>query len=458
MNLYTWQDTIIALSTPQGVSGIAVIRLSGEQAFEVINKIYHKKDLSLQNSHTAHVGYLEYQGEVLDEVVLTIFKNPTSYTGENMVEISCHGSPFVVENIIKTCVHIGARLALPGEFTQRAFINGKIDLTQAEAVADIIHAQSQAATRLALQNIRGHFSKDIATLREQLIQFTALLELELDFSEEDIEFVDRTQLKNLLENILQKVQQLSQSFGAGNAIKQGVKVAIIGKPNAGKSTLLNALLNEERVLVSDIAGTTRDAIEETIFIQGIRFRLIDTAGLRDTTDFLEGKAIERSQKIMQEADAILYIFDITQTSLQDIAQVEKEYPIIKEKKTLWVANKIDMATSLQKEIFAHLPNRLFISAKEKTDIENLKNMLLKTTIQYDLNTNDTIITNVRHYEALKKIEQQIGIIFEAFTDGKSADLITSDVNVILRYLSEITGQVSNKDILDYIFANFCIGK
>ncbi|MGL6022150.1 MAG: tRNA uridine-5-carboxymethylaminomethyl(34) synthesis GTPase MnmE, partial [Chitinophagaceae bacterium] len=348
-NLSTWEDTIIALSTPPGVSGIAVIRISGEKALEIINRLYHKKDLAQQSSHTAHVGYLEHEEEILDEVVLTIFKNPTSFTGENMVEISCHGSPFVIENIIKTCVQGGARVALPGEFTQRAFINGKIDLIQAEAVADIIHAQSQAAARLALQNIRGGFSKDIATLREQLIEVAALLELELDFSDEDVEFADRLQFHNLLQEILQKVQLLAQSFGAGNAIKQGVKVAIIGKPNAGKSTLLNALLNEDRVLVSDIEGTTRDTVEETIFIQGIKFLLIDTAGLRNTTDFLEAKAIERTQKIMHQADAILYIFDISKTSLQEIKQLEKEYPIIAQKNTLWVANKTDIATPLQKE-------------------------------------------------------------------------------------------------------------
>src|SRR5215218_5123179 len=322
LKLSGWNDTIVALATPPGIGAIGVIRLSGEKAIHIINALFPSKDLNEQSSHTLHVGFLKSKEKILDEAVVSIYKAPRSYTGENIIEISCHGSPFIHQQVIDACIQSGARLAKPGEFTQRAFLNGKLDLTQAEAVADLIASNTKASHKTALNNIRGGFSNALKDLREQLIKFSALIELELDFSQEDVEFADRTELKNLVNNAKVHTQQLLQSFKLGNVIKNGLSVAIIGKPNAGKSTLLNILLNEDRAIVSDIPGTTRDTIEEVINIDGILFRLIDTAGIRShSTDAIENFGIEKSLEKMKQADIVLYLFDVNETSPTELERM-----------------------------------------------------------------------------------------------------------------------------------------
>jgi tRNA modification GTPase len=453
-----WDDTIVALATPPGVGAIGVIRLSGTKSIDIINELFPSKDLRRQNSHTLHVGFIKEGNEDIDEVVVSIFKNPKSYTGEDVVEISCHGSPFVQQQVIQACIRKGARLAKAGEFTQRAFLNGKLDLTQAEAVADLISSNTAASQRTALHNIRGGFSEILKQLREDLIRFSALIELELDFSQEDVEFADRKQFYELIGNASIVTKQLLQSFQLGNVIKNGVSVAIIGKPNAGKSTLLNTLLNENRAIVSEIAGTTRDTIEEVINIDGILFRLIDTAGIREhSTDVIELIGIEKSLEKIKQSDEVIYIFDAnTETS----AEVQAAVTLLGEANPnyLLVGNKTDLLgleKALQKFSGEDI---LFISAKDKLHIGILKERLVDKVIQGNINSENTIITNARHYEALKEVDMSLTDIKAGLDNKISGDLLALDIRRCLHHISEITGDVSNEDVLDYIFSKFCIGK
>lgn len=451
-----WSDTIVAVATAPGVGAIAVIRISGERSFEIINELFPSKDLLAQPSHTMHVGVLKDGDDAIDEVVVSLYKGPRSFTGEDTIEISCHGSPFIQQQILEACVRKGARLARAGEFTQRAFLNGKLDLTQAEAVADIIASNTKASQRTALHNIRGGFSDDLKAIREQLLQFAALIELELDFATEDVEFADRTKFYDLIERSGVATQKLLQSFRLGNVIKNGVSVAIIGKPNAGKSTLLNSLLNEDRAIVSDIAGTTRDTIEETMNINGILFRLIDTAGIRShSTDTIENIGIEKSLQKMQSADIVLYLFDI-QTETTEMLREQTGSFDKAGIRYLLVANKYDNDQA------AHSLNIdqpvLFISAKQQKGIEELKTSLFNNTVQSEATTEDTIVTNARHYEALQQVNDSLSDIKNGLDNGLPGDLLALDIRRCLYYLGEITGEISNEDKLDYIFSKFCIGK
>src|SRR4051812_17617161 len=371
--LGSWNDTIVALATPQGIGAIGVVRVSGEQAIEIVDSLFPSKDLGSCLSHTLHVGLLKYKGVAIDQVVVSLFKSPASYTGEDVVEISAHGSPYILEKIIVSLTRAGARLAKPGEFTQRAFLNGKLDLTQAEAVADLIYSNTEMSRKHALRNIRGGFSSVLKVLRDQLLSFSALIELELDFSQEDVEFADRTQLVNLVNEVEKTTSDLLSSFELGNVIKHGVQVAIIGKPNAGKSTLLNALLNENRAIVSEIAGTTRDTIEEVLNIDGILFRLIDTAGIREhTQDVIENIGIERSLEKMQQADVVVYLFDVNEISVAALKSVANDLSS-KKLKYLLTGNKVDLINEEKaREKFSSLPGIIYISAKTSLHTELLK--------------------------------------------------------------------------------------
>jgi len=456
--MHSWNDTIVALATPPGIGAIGVIRLSGEKAIDIANELFPSKDLSREASHTIHVGFIKDGDTTLDEVVISLYKAPRSYTGENVVEISCHGSPFVQQQVINACIKHGARLAKAGEFTQRAFLTGKLDLTQAEAVADLIASNSAASQKAALHNIRGGFSEDLKALRERLIRFSALIELELDFSQEDVEFANRKDLYELIHDLNLSTTQLLNSFSLGNVIKNGVSVAIIGKPNAGKSTLLNSLLNENRAIVSDIPGTTRDTIEELINIDGILFRLIDTAGIREhTADSIESAGIERSLEKMKNADLVVYLFDAnnevpSQDDLSSTAQ-----PL--NSSTLFVLNKIDLyeGNDLRKK-WAAFPGLVMISARNHLHLETLKEKMVDTVLQGAINPENTIVTNARHFHALKEVQKSLTDIKAGLDNKLPGDLLALDIRRCLHYLGEITGEVSNEDMLGYIFSKFCIGK
>jgi tRNA modification GTPase len=452
-----WDDTIVALATPPGIGAIGVIRLSGADAVAIINGLFPSKDLAKQHSHTLHVGFLKDGDTALDEVVVSLYKNSKSYTGEDVVEISCHGSPYVQEQVLRACIRKGARLAKAGEFTQRAFLNGKLDLTQAEAVADLIASNTAASQKTALHNIRGGFSAVLKELRENLITFSALIELELDFSQEDVEFADRKQFYALIESAQLTTAGLLQSFQLGNVIKQGVSVAIIGKPNAGKSTLLNALLNENRAIVSEIAGTTRDTIEEIINIKGILFRLIDTAGIREhTTDIIESIGVEKSLEKMNSADVVLYLFDTVETTA---AEIQEQLLALKQLKlsVLPVGTKQDIVGDAAAK-FSRVENVLFIAAKQNGGIEPLKEKLFQTTVRQELASENTIVTNSRHYAALQKVDESLQAIKTGLDNHLPGDLLALDIRRCLHYISEITGDISNEDVLDYVFSKFCIGK
>ncbi len=454
-----WDDTIVALATPPGVGAIGVIRISGKQALPIVDAMFPSKDLVSQSTHTVHVGLLHVDNKVLDEVVVTLFKSPRSYTGEDVVEISCHGSPFVQRQIVDTIVRFGARLARPGEFTQRAFLKGKLDLTQAEAVADLIASGTEAAQRAALQGLRGGFSAELKQLREQLIQFSSLLELELDFSQEDVTFADRTQLKELLNRLATTTQALLSSFKLGNVIKNGVSVAIVGKPNAGKSTLLNSLLNENRAIVSEIAGTTRDTIEEVINIEGILFRLIDTAGLRaNTVDQIEQVGIERSYEKMRAADLVLYLFDVADP-VKEVKQWAKgaaEQGL----RFLLVGNKIDLASvPLLDQHSSQLPVvPLLIAAKDKTNVDALQKAMVQEVLSGQLLHENIVVTNERHYQALLQVALALADTKKGIEEGLASDLVALEIRRCLQYLGEITGEITNEEQLDFIFSKFCIGK
>jgi tRNA modification GTPase len=456
--MYTsWDDTIVALATAHGVSAIGVIRLSGPQAVDIIADLFPSKDLRLAAGNTLHVGSLKHDGKVLDEVVVSIFKGPRSYTGEDVAEISCHGSPFIEEKIINACVAMGARLAKPGEFTQRAFLHGKLDLTQAEAVADLIASNTAASHQTALKNIRGGFSEVLKKLRDQLITFSALIELELDFSQEDVEFADRTQLYQLINTIDATVAELIHSFKLGNVIKNGVKVAIVGKPNAGKSTLLNSLLNENRAIVSEIAGTTRDTIEEVINIDGILFRLIDTAGIRESKDVIELIGVEKSREKMKEADIVVYMFDVEgesrgelEAAVAQLREVNSNY--------LLIGNKADISGEDAAAVKFEGMEALYISAKTHHHVDALKERLVDKVLQGQVNTESTIVTNARHYNALMQVSNAIRDVRTGMENKIPGDLLALDIRRALHYLGEITGEITNDDQLDYIFSKFCIGK
>jgi tRNA modification GTPase len=456
-HLASWDDTIVALATPHGMGAIGVIRVSGSKAIDIVNSHFRSKNLHQQPSHTLHVGLFRDNGKALDEVVVALFKAPRSYTGEDVVEISCHGSSFILEQVLHALINSGARLARPGEFTLRAFLKGKLDLTQAEAVADLIASNTEASRNAAMHNIRGGFSLVLQQLREHLIKFSSLIELELDFSQEDVEFADRTQLRDLLTGAQKTVGALLSSFQLGNVIKNGVSIAIVGKPNAGKSTLLNALLQENRAIVSDIAGTTRDTIEEVLNIDGILFRLIDTAGIRESADIIESMGVEKSMEKMRTADLVVYLYDV---SVLTAAELESALIMIKEQnpRVVAVGNKLDEADPEKiAEKFAGLDS-LFISAKTNYHLDLFKRRLYDTVVQGSLNTESAIVTNTRHYQSLQEVSNALVDILNGMNNNLPGDLLALDIRRCLHYLGEITGEITNEDRLDFIFSKFCIGK
>lgn len=449
--------TIVALSTPQGVSAIAVIRLSGDQSVEIVNSVF-SKDISTAKGYSVHFGTIRKRDEIIDEVLVTVFRSPHSFTGENSVEIACHGSTFIQQEIIQLLLDKGASMAQAGEFSQRAFFNGKFDLSQTEAIADLIHSTSAAAHDVAMRQMRGGFSNELKELRSKLIEFASLVELELDFAEEDVEFADRSQLVNLVSNTLGFVQQLKHSFKLGNAIKNGVQTTIVGRPNAGKSTLLNALLNEDRAIVSDIAGTTRDTIEEVLNINGIQFRFVDTAGLRETEDEVEKIGVSKALEKVNVSAVYIYLFDGSVMSLEEVQKDLSELPDSIAR--VVVANKSDLMSD---EIILKFNNELedsvvFISAKNNDSIELLQEKLLEVIDANQLNNNQTIITNARHFEALSRAEEDLVKVDQGLQMGVSGDFVAMDIRQTLHHLGSITGEVSTDDLLGNIFANFCIGK
>jgi len=460
------QETIVALATPSGAGAIAIIRLSGTDAITLAAEVFQSvsgKDITKQKTHTIHLGHIVDNGKTYDQVLLSIFKGPNSYTGENVVEISCHGSTFIQQQIIQLLLRKGATMAKAGEFTLRAFLNGKLDLSQAEAVADLIASDNEASHQIAMQQMRGGFSNEIAKLREELLNFASLIELELDFAEEDVEFADRTAFHQLLERIEFVLKRLIDSFAVGNVIKNGIPVAIVGEPNVGKSTLLNALLNEERAIVSDIAGTTRDTIEDELVINGMSFRFIDTAGIRETKDVVESIGIQKTFEKIEQAQVVLYLVDSVQCSVSSLNRLNIEIEKIKNKFPLKpvvvVANKSDLLSADQKNnIQATIDNILFLSAKQKTGIDELKNTLLSFVNTGALRNNETIVTNTRHYDSLLKALEEIQKVKWGLDAGISSDLMAIDIRSALHYFGEITGEVTNDELLGNIFANFCIGK
>tara|TARA_R110000868_G_scaffold222249_1_gene474140 strand:- start:107 stop:1501 length:1395 start_codon:yes stop_codon:yes gene_type:complete len=461
------QDTIVALATPSGAGAIAIIRLSGKEAIRIADthfKSISGKVLSKQKSHTIHLGHIVDANKMLDEVLVSVFKNPNSYTGENVIEISCHGSHYIQQEIIQLFLRNGCRMATAGEFTLRAFLNGKLDLSQAEAVADLISSENEASHQIAMQQMRGGFSSEIAKLREELLNFASLIELELDFAEEDVEFADRAQFKALIERITIVLKRLIDSFAVGNVIKNGIPVAIVGEPNVGKSTLLNALLNEERAIVSEIAGTTRDTIEDEISIGGIGFRFIDTAGIRETKDVVESIGIKKTFEKIEQAQVVVFLADGTNfkdnsfvhTFKIEIEKIKNKYPL---KPVLIVANKVDKLDASHIDFLQNdIPNIHLLSAKTGLGVDTLKDKLLSFVNTGALRNYDTIITNSRHYDALLKALDEIHKVKHGLDTGLSGDLMAIDIRQALYHFGEITGEITNDDLLGNIFENFCIGK
>ncbi|WP_316788636.1 tRNA uridine-5-carboxymethylaminomethyl(34) synthesis GTPase MnmE [Pedobacter frigoris] len=452
-------ETIVALSTPPGIGAIGVIRLSGKDAIAITNSVFYGKDLSRQASHTIHFGLIKDGNVVIDEVLVSLFIAPKSYTKENVVEISCHGSNYIIQQIITLLIKKGASAAKPGEFTLRAFLNGGLDLSQAEAVADLISSDSAAAHSVAMNQLRGGFSTELNVLREQLIHFASMIELELDFAEEDVEFANRDQLQELIGKITIVLNKLIRSFELGNVIKEGINTVIAGRPNAGKSTLLNALLNEDRAIVSDIAGTTRDTIEEVLNINGINFRLIDTAGIREATDTIEAIGVEKTMQKISQSAVLVYLFDVVNMSAteirDDIASLYRPGMSF-----VAVANKIDLSYSDRlKEL--NLPadiQFISISAKAHQQIEELKQLLYETAVGDKLSDNHTMVTNIRHVEALQRTQAALNSVANGLDNPVTSDFLAMDIKQALYYLGEITGQVTTDDLLENIFSKFCIGK
>jgi tRNA modification GTPase len=459
---YSLEDTIVALATPAGIGAIAVIRLSGTDAIEICNNVFYGKDLKKQKSHTIHFGTIRNeQNIVIDEVLASLFVAPKSYTKENVIEVSCHGSPYIIQQLIQLFLRHGARMAQPGEFTLRAFLNGGLDLSQAEAVADLIASNSEVAHRTAMQQMRGGFSQEISQLREKLVNFASLIELELDFGEEDVEFADRHDLKNLVSKIQQYIHQLLTSFSLGNVLKNGVATVIAGRPNAGKSTLLNALLNEERAIVSSIAGTTRDTIEEILNINGIQFRLIDTAGIREATDQIEAIGVARTMEKIEQATLLVYVFDVLKMQPEDV-QSDIQKLMHDGIKVLAIANKMDLfrVADMADFAFEGFKKEQFIpiSAAHDMNIEYLKERLYTLVINEGINLDNTIITNTRHYEALNNAYTSLSDVLTSLENGITTDFVAMDIRRALRFLGEVTGEVTTEDLLGNIFSKFCIGK
>ncbi len=488
-------DTIVALATPAGVGAIGVIRLSGAAAIRICNQVFKGKNLEEQDSHTIHFGTIRGEDDrIIDEVLVSLFVAPKSYTRENVVEVSCHGSSYIIQQLIQLFIKQGARMAQPGEFTLRAFLNGQMDLSQAEAVADLIAASSESSHTLALQQMRGGFSDEIQKLRQKLLDFASLIELELDFSEEDVEFADRSELKKLVKTIQTYLHDLIQSFDLGNAIKNGINTVIAGRPNAGKSTLLNALLNEERAIVSDIAGTTRDTIEEVLNINGIQFRLIDTAGIREASDQIEAMGVEKTMEKISQSALLIYVFDVIQMQpeevRQDLAKLMKPGVHL-----LVIANKMDLnpytkfehyfeggsqesgrrkvergnESSAKNPSDFELPTSdlslaisksqwIPVSALEKMNIPFLKEKLYESVISEQVQLDSTVVSNVRHYEALRKASESLDDVLHAMDSGITSDFVAMDIRRALAFLGEITGEISTDDLLGNIFGKFCIGK
>ena len=458
-------DNIIALATPSGSGAIAIIRISGKDAISICGSSFRSvsgKKLLDQETHTIHLGHIMQDEKELDEVLVSVFKDPQSYTGENVIEISCHGSPYIQQEIIKHFLHKGCRMANPGEFTLRAFLNGKLDLSQAEAVADLIASDNEASHQVAMQQMRGGFSNEIKALREELLNFASLIELELDFAEEDVEFANRDQFKDLIQRILKVLKHLIDSFAVGNVIKNGIPIAIIGEPNVGKSTLLNALLNEDKAIVSDIAGTTRDAIEDEINIGGIGFRFIDTAGIRETDDVVESIGIKKTFEKTAQAQVIIYLIDASEikpnnidATNNEIKRIQNRFP---DKPLIVLVNKIDQAQDAKFANNFDYQNLLLISAKQNVGVEALKEKLLDFVNTGELRNNETIITNSRHYDSLVKALAEVQKVHYGMDSGLSGDLMAIDIRQALYHFGEITGEITSDDLLGNIFANFCIGK
>lgn len=461
------QDTICAVSTAPGAGGIAVIRISGSEAIPICNRIFipktQGKDLLAQKAYTLRFGSIYRNKELIDDVLIALFRAPHSFTGEDTVEITCHGSLYIQQQILQLLIENGCRSALPGEYTQRAFLNGKMDLSQAEAIADLIASTSAGMHKLALNQMRGGFSNELIRLRSQLLDFTSLIELELDFSEEEVEFADRTHLQSLASDIEQLIGRLAESFNVGNAIKNGIPVAIIGETNAGKSTLLNLLVGEERAIVSDIHGTTRDVIEDTIVLSGITFRFIDTAGIRETKDTIESLGIERTFQKLRQASIVLWVIDSTSSAALIEALAKIIVPRLQEKKVILVFNKSDLLSpdelASKQQFLTEIPaQRVYISAKQQSNTDLLEQQLIAAAALPDISQNDIIVTNVRHYEALTKAHAAILRVLEGLSLGISGDFLSQDIRECMHYLGEITGQISNDEILGNIFGKFCIGK
>jgi len=453
-----FNDTIVALATPSGVGAIGIIRLSGINAINIANEIFNGKDLTEQKSHTIHFGKIMDGDRTIDEVLVSIFIAPKSYTKENVVEISSHGSPYILQKIIRLLLTKGVRLAKAGEFTKRAFLNGQFDLAQAEAVADLISSDSQASHMAAMNQMRGGFSRKIKSLREELIHFASMIELELDFAEEDVEFANRDELVTLIDKLQAEISRLIESFRYGNVLKNGVPTVIAGKPNAGKSTLLNTLLEEEKAIVSDIPGTTRDFIEDEIHIEGISFRFIDTAGIREARDKIEAIGVERTKQKMKAASVIIYLVDLTQESSKDI-QYEIDKLVQLGIPYLLAGNKTDqISKSTSAQLGDAFPEMIMISASTEDNIERLKESLIKLIHLEDFRTGDTIVTNMRHIESLTNTQSALDDVLRGIDDQISGDFLAMDIRQALHHLGEITGEITTDDLLGNIFSKFCIGK
>lgn len=461
-------DTIVALATPPGIGAIAVIRLSGPASIDIVNTLFPAKDLIMADSHTIHLGTIREGERVIDQVLVSLFKAPTSYTRENVVEISCHGSSYIIQELINLFLRNGARMAQAGEFTLRAFLHGQLDLSQAEAVADLIASESASSHALAMEQMRGGFSDEIQVLRQELIDFASLIELELDFSEEDVEFANREKLQELVLKIRRILRRLLDSFQLGNVIKNGVSTVIAGRPNAGKSTLLNALLNEERAIVSEIAGTTRDTVEEKLNINGVEFRLIDTAGIRKAQDQIEKIGVERTIEKISQSTVVIYVFDVIASEPKDLwSDVDRflqgSKVLTAKSKQLFIANKMDLnpytkPEDYYKEGLIGPDNLITVSAKNKMNIEYLKTHLFNLVIENPDLMDSTIVTNSRHYDALRKADESLLAVLSGLESGITSDFIAMDIRRALQYLGEITGEVSTDDLLGNIFGRFCIGK